>query len=654
MDDDRAIGLALQLALEDLGYACRVAEDGLTALRLFEEHGADVIVSDWRMPGMEGPELCQRVRALTTADHPTPYVYVILMTVLNEPRHVLAGMHSGADDFLNKPFTVDALQARMIAAERVTRLHRTLVERQAEQARLAEERRQLAEQLGRERGQLQAVIAQLPVGVLIAGAPSGEVLLVNDHVLQMWRSETADHLLHRPVTYPWRGFHADGREYRPDEWPLWRALTTGEAVPGEEIDVAWQDGTLGAVRISVAPIREDAAVLAVVCVLQDISEERRRQRGAAQTDKLRALGQMAGGVAHDLNQSLALVTGYAEMVREALQHSPRQDTVEVREMLRIITQAAYDGGETVKRLLTFSRAPVETAPEPIDLPLLLDDVAKLTAPRWRHDAQAEGRPIALHVRADPGAVIDGWSSTLREALTNLIFNAVDALPAGGEIVLEARIVGTRVRVDVRDSGIGIPPEIQERIFEPFFTTKGEQGTGLGLAMVFGIVERHRGQVTVESAPGQGATIRMEFPLRAPQAAPLPTSTASGPSGRRILLVDDHPGIRLMVSRMLSELGHQAEPVESAEAALERLAREPFDILLTDVGLGAGMNGWQLATEARARWPELAIVLATGWAAGIDAEAARAIGINEILAKPYRSADLARAVDALSGRSAPDA
>ena len=643
-DDDRAIGLALQMALEDLGHECLVAEDGLAALELFERHGADAIISDWRMPGLEGPSLCRRVREQTTVHGPTPYVYFILLTVLSEPRHVLAGMQAGADDFLTKPFTVDALHARLIAAERVTHLHQTLAEQQAEQAQLAAERQHLIERLRREQRQLEGVIQQLPAGVVIASAPSGEVVMVNERVRRMWKH--GDRVPPSTDGQPWHGFHPDGRAYLPDEWPLMRSIHTGEIVTGEEVDMTWGDGSLGTIRISSAPIRDGEQIVAAVCVVQDITEERRRQRENVQNDKLRALGQMAGGVAHDLNQSLALVTGYAELVREAVEEPSSASSGDIIEMLRIITQAAYDGGETVKRLLTFSRAPTDSPAEPVDLALLLDDVAKLTAPRWRDATQAEGRPITLRVHAADNIVIDGWPATLREALTNLIFNAVDALPTGGTIDLRAHRTSSRMVLEVQDSGTGMPPEVQERIFEPFFTTKGEHGTGLGLPMVFGIVERHQGQVSIESAPGHGTTIRMEFPQPAPRQAATQNADGSPGSARRILLVDDHAGIRLMVTRMLAEYGHTVVPVASAEQALELLGTQTFDVLLTDVGLGDGMNGWQLATEARTRWPHMHVILGTGWAAGLDPEAARALGIAEIIAKPYRSADLARAISAL--------
>ena len=274
----------------------------------------------------------------------------------------------------------------------------------------------------------------------------------------------------------------------------------------------WQ-GELELRRADGRPVVVEARVSTVVdadgplrlAVLRDVTErkEAERQRAAlAEAEKLRALGQMAGGVAHDLNQSLAMVMGYADSARLCLAQTP-PDLEQLGRALDVVTRAAGTGGETVRRLLAFARVGQEAPPEPTDVDAVLREAAELTAPRWRDAAQAEGRQISLHVESRPGLVVEGWPAALRDALTNLVFNAVDALPRGGTIRLAARRAGDEIVVEVEDSGVGMPPEVRARAFEPFFTTKGEKGTGLGLAQVFTAVERHRGRVGVRSAPGEG-------------------------------------------------------------------------------------------------------------------------------------------------------
>jgi CheY-like chemotaxis protein len=224
-----------------------------------------------------------------------------------------------------------------------------------------------------------------------------------------------------------------------------------------------------------------------------------------------------------------------------------------------------------------------------------------------------------------------------------VFNAVDALPTGGTIRLSAHRVGVDVVVEVSDSGLGMSAEVRERIFEPFYTTKGERGTGLGLAQVFGVVKQHNGTVVVESSPGAGTTFRLTFSAASTpsisQDMPPPTSVA--PRALRILAVDDEPSMGSMVRRILRPQGHSVVTATSGEQALELLAHEPFDVMISDVGMGPGMNGWELVERAHASWPEMHVVLATGWGAAIDHAAARAKGVHTVIAKPYEPADLER-------------
>ncbi|HEV8634098.1 MAG TPA: ATP-binding protein [Chloroflexota bacterium] len=390
-------------------------------------------------------------------------------------------------------------------------------------------------------------------------------------------------------------------------------------------------------------------------------QELARVQSAAQTEKLRALGQMAGGVAHDLNQSLAMVMGYTDFARLCLGQMP-PDLEKLGRMLDVVTQAATTGGETVKRLLAFARPRQETPPEPTDVDTVLREAAQLTAPRWRDAAQAEGRQISLHVESEPGLVVDGWPAALRDALTNLVFNAVDALPQGGTIGLRARSRGGSVEIEVADSGTGMTAEVQAKIFEPFFTTKGDRGTGLGLAQVFSTVERHSGRIAVRSAPGKGTTFHITLPPAEPGVSfrpVLPDAVAATGHGAeaaaaavaddrclRVLAVDDEPLLRELAAEMLRRQGHAVVTAESGEEALERLAQEPFDLVVSDVGLGAGINGWELVGQVRARFPAVRLALATGWGGQIDPAEARARGVERVIAKPYRMADLQRLVEAL--------
>jgi two-component system cell cycle sensor histidine kinase/response regulator CckA len=384
-------------------------------------------------------------------------------------------------------------------------------------------------------------------------------------------------------------------------------------------------------------------------IVNDITPRKtaeKQARSLAQVEKLRALGQMATGIAHDLNQSLMLVASYSDLAKRALDREP-PDLEELRELFTTATQAALDGGEAVKRLLLFTRQSAEHEVQPVDLNSLVREVARMTAPHWRDTPQVEGRPIRLSVEAVGFPLIVGSAARLREALTNLVFNAVDALPAGGAIQLAVMGDGERAIIRVTDTGVGMNPEVQARIFEPFYTTKGGSGTGLGLSLVYGIVEQHGGSVHVRSAPGEGTAFQLSFPLLEATALAAPPATRSDTprvlEPLRVLAVDDEPAMTKAIVRMLRPAGHLVSVAASGEEALARMAVEEFDVVVSDMGMGSGMNGWEFAAAVKRQWPNVRFLLATGWGAAIDPSEASAKGVEAILSKPYRPSDLEQAL-----------
>jgi signal transduction histidine kinase/ActR/RegA family two-component response regulator len=384
---------------------------------------------------------------------------------------------------------------------------------------------------------------------------------------------------------------------------------------------------------------------------------RETQGRTVRTERLRAVGELASGVAHDFNNLLTAILGSAELLS-------REETDPHRlEELQTIQHAAQDGAETVRRILEYTRVRHNQDLVRVALPNVIREAVELTRGRWRNAVQARGVTIDVHLDLDVVRPVMGNPAELREMLTNLILNAVDAMPDGGRLTLGLREVphgenASTVEMLVEDTGTGMAPEVLEHIFDPFFTTKEGTGAGLGLAVAYGIVARHQGETTVRSVPGQGTCFTIRLPVAADQVdrdgvnAPIdemrPVGTRLASARRvqaaRILVVDDEPKLAQLLQSFLELQGHRASTVTGGAEALALLGRESFDLLLTDLGM-PGMSGWDLAREARRRQPDLPVILVSGWGAQIDPQHVAETGITEVIQKPYTFETVHKVIEA---------
>ena len=370
------------------------------------------------------------------------------------------------------------------------------------------------------------------------------------------------------------------------------------------------------------------------------------QEEMVRTEKLRGLGQMAAGIAHDLNNKLAAILGQAELL--TLRGVPPH----VREGLLVLETAATDAAQVVRRLRDFARQG-ETAPlAPVDLGEVVREAVELSRPRWEDEPQRRGARIRVEIAPDALPPVLGHAPEIREVLANLIFNAVDAMPEGGTLSLAATVDPEGVLVAVRDTGRGIADEIRHRIFEPFFTTKGLRGSGLGLSVAYGIMAGHGGNISVASVPGQGTTVTLRF-QRVQREDPRrenPPRATRGPA-RRLLVIDDEPLVRHTVSGLLEAAGHTVIEADSGAAGLASLAGAAVDCVLTDLGM-PGMNGWEVARAIKARAPQIPVLLLTGWADQADRDTTPGL-VERILHKPVRIEELLRAVSEIVNRPSPE-
>jgi signal transduction histidine kinase len=358
-------------------------------------------------------------------------------------------------------------------------------------------------------------------------------------------------------------------------------------------------------------------------------------------ERLRALGMMASGIAHDFNNALTMVLGYGELmapyVREQL---PDRE----REHFQHLMSAAQDAAHVVGRLREFYRpAAHEDSRVPVDINATIDQALTLTAPRWRDKCRAEGIPIETLTDLRPLPPFISSAPELREVLTNLIFNAVDALPKGGLVRISTAEVDDRIQIQVHDNGVGMTEQEQARCLEPFYTTKGENGTGLGLAVVYGFVQRYGGSISIQSAKGVGTTVTLLLPAsQTLPSTPLPTPESPSPAPLRILVVDDQEIIRELICEMLHAEGHIASPKSDGHQALLALAEDPWDILITDQSMPE-MTGSQLALLVREKGHSLPIILLTGFGEEMRAQGGNPQGVDLIASKPLTMNGLREAV-----------
>jgi signal transduction histidine kinase/ActR/RegA family two-component response regulator/HAMP domain-containing protein len=388
------------------------------------------------------------------------------------------------------------------------------------------------------------------------------------------------------------------------------------------------------------------------------NELRKTQQTVMQQERLRALGQMASGVAHDINNALSPIVGFADL----LVRGETGLTVNGKKYLQYIKTAGEDITHIVARLRDFYRARDSSeALQSLDLNDLARQVIDMTRPRWRDIPQ--GRGVMIEMRSDFDAnlaMLVGLETEVREALTNLILNAVDAIPDGGTITVRTR-VGSRgtsdtpshVMLEIGDTGVGMDEETRKRCLEPFFSTKGKRGTGLGLAMVYGVMERHCGQIEIDSQPGQGTVIKLIFPIRHLAGAdPVAGEENKEPLPLNILCIDDEPLLRELLREILEREGHSVSLADGGQSGVDEFraaaaGERPFDVVLTDLGMPY-FDGRQVVKTIKEESPDTPIIMLTGWGSFMKEDGDMPEQVSGILTKPPRSNELREMLQQVGG------
>jgi two-component system cell cycle sensor histidine kinase/response regulator CckA len=517
-----------------------------------------------------------------------------------------------------------------------------------------QERERLLDQLAGERARLEAVLQQMPAGVVIAEAPGGKLVMSNPQ---------AERILRRPITLgndierqaEFDLLRPDGTEYTPAGIPLARSLASGEVVVNEEMEIVRQDGSRTTILVSSAPVRDrNGFIVAAVATFYDVTERKRLEQELRQSQKMEAVGRLAGGVAHDFNNLLTIIGGYGQMIADSL--GPEDP---IRKDLEAILEASTRATALTRQLLTFSRRQM-VQPKVLDLNRQVSRMNRMLRRMIGEDIELKTslKAASSRVKADPGQI--------EQVVLNIAANARDAMPDGGRLTIRTADVefdrehltgrralppGKYVELSISDTGTGMSPEIQSHLFEPFFTTKAKgKGTGLGLSTVYGIVKQSGGDVTIESEEGKGTTVRIYFPLAGgPERARREREQAEPVCGgtETILVVEDEADVRRLTSEMLKQQGYTVLEAASGPEAIRlwRDNRGKIDLVLSDV-IMPHMSGPEMARELWTLKPDLKVIYMSGYTGETIARHGVLNQGTRFLQKPFTLKTLLRKVRAV--------
>jgi DNA-binding response OmpR family regulator/anti-sigma regulatory factor (Ser/Thr protein kinase) len=674
VEDSETQALKLRFLLEHEGWRVSCAATGEAALEDLNRSLPALIIADYHLPGLRGDELCRRVRMNVR----TRGIPILMLTMEQGFGTEPAGLDSGADDYLSKSVAPDILILRVRTLLRNAQGRLSLpgspdpLFRRARLLAIDDSPTYLAhltevlagegydvtpacngdEALGYlARGAFDCVVVDLIMpkmdGIEVcrrvaeltrkgkAGPPPAIVMLTS--------SETQDDMT--------RGLEAGADDFVGKSSDMTvlkariRALLRRKFFQEENSRIVEE---LKNKELETAHARAQREAELNRELKQAYEDLRQTQESVIQQERLRVLGQMASGIAHDINNAISPVTLYTYTL---LEREPNL-TPRTREVLEIIQRSIEDVAHTVSRMREFYRPrepELELAPVPVNE--LVQQVVDLTRARWCDIPQQRG--VVIDVRLELAGdlpPVAGVESEIREALTNLVFNAVDAMPDGGTLTLRttpaAATGGRSVNLEIIDAGTGMDPETKRRCLEPFFTSKGERGTGLGLAMVYGVVRRHSAGLEIESEPGSGTTIRLTFPVAAPIEVTADDAASGGSSGLCILLVDDEPILLSSLQEILEADGHCVTTARGGQEAVDAIGdprrRGSFDVVITDLGMPY-VDGGRVAAAAKHAAPHKPVILLTGWGDKLKAEGTIPPGVDCVLSKPPKLRDLRSAL-----------
>jgi signal transduction histidine kinase/BarA-like signal transduction histidine kinase len=673
VDDEETIRHVLVGALENNQCEIETADSAEAALALLTDSEFAVAMLDIVLPGMSGLELLPKIK------QQSPDTEVLMMTSHASLETAVRAIREGAYDYLQKPFddidTVWPSIERALEKRSLVQRNRKLLEEKElrnrelaaavmRQSSLIDAGRAMAEmesiaelldffiglvakELDVERaslmllddvtGELKIVASRgiteinvasvrVPIGRGVAGrvAASGEPFLVTNletdpRVSRGASRDLSDSFISAPIvlSYPITAHR--------ETLGVINVTNRRSGQSFETSDVAYLSGLSGQMAVA---IQRATHLEELQTAYEDLKET---QNQLVFSERLKAIGQLAAGVAHDFSNILSVVLGRAQLLLGRLD-AGASDLTKICEDLRMIEQTALQGTTAIRRVREYTRLGEDTEHKPVDLNVAVKDAVEMNRPKWSTECHAQGRSVEIEMDLGHLPPVAGNVHELTQFVGNLLFNAVEALPDGGTISFRTRQEGDQVVLQVSDTGVGMSDATRERLFEPFFTTK-DDGQGLGTSIVYGIVARHGGEISVASQEGAGTTFRVQLPVYEAPIEVSPEPVFEDPlQPLRVLLVEDDQTVRETYREALVGSGHEVADFGSGKQALSSYAENNYDLIVTDLSM-PGMTGLELSAAVKRRDPMVPVVLLSGWALQQEEEKFRQAGIDFVLTKP---------------------
>ena len=631
VDDEKSIRITLREFLKNEGYEVHLAEDAFDALAILEKEDIDIVLSDIILPKKSGTELLHDIQ------ESFPYVKTIMMTGEPTVDTATLALRQGAFDYLSKPVGKNAVLSIVAKAAQIKHLEDENRHYRNRLEQLVDEK---TAQLRESQEKYKSIVDNVGIGIALI-SPEMKILELNNQMREWFPSIAAG-----DQSVCFASLNSPPRVTPCEECPTSTTYADGK---DHEVVLELSIGeNLRKYRVVSFPVFDSSGnISAVIEMMEDITERVALEMRVRQSEKLESIGTLASGIAHDINNTLAPMTLYAD----ALLSSEEGLSEKGRRYIETMRRSTKDIESTVDRLRMFykNNGDNEMQIQSVELPKIIDQVIELTQPRWKDIPQRNGITIEMKTEVENDIPnLAGMESEIREALINLVFNAADAITENGAITIRLDKLANEIILEVEDTGVGMNEDLQKRCLEPFVTTKGEGGSGLGLSLVFGIVKRHRGMMDIKSTEGKGTTVRLSFPVGILDEADTSVERVDGDTPpMRVLCIDDEEAVREALKEILEIAGHSVTAFESGERGVQFVketigSTEEPQAVITDLGM-ANMDGWDVAEKIREIAPELPIFLLSGWGNLMSREEKESSLVDGVLSKPPKIRDLKNAL-----------